>query len=421
MWRDPEPGVRAAAAGVIGALDDPRKTRVLGHALLDEAEAVRSAAEGALRASGIDAAQAAALAATPRAPDPRPHVERHPDDLKALREAQLDPNRWRRVQAVAQLAKHKERERETVDALLEALADPDTYVRKTAVESLAVHARRDPRVVPALVEAVSDYAARVVESAVEAVGKLKLEEAVRPIRERLLASARDYSSKMQALLLIGGPDAAAALGDALTHASADVRGYALYALGRLGAAAAAPHLVKALADPDDTVRLGAAHALGELKSGEAVAPLVASYRSPSKGQRHAAVTALGQLGGPEVVRVLVAALRDRHHDVREAAAAGLVKQKDARGNRALVSAAKRGDRKVAAEAWQYLVGQGEPGTEEALHGALGGGRDDATRAAGCFLQCGNPKLAKLARGWLEGRRPPKDAPRIKWGSRRVTK
>jgi len=418
MWRDPEPGVRAAAASVIGALDDPRKARVLGHALLDEAEAVRFAAEDALRTSKIEPTRAAAIAATPRAPDTRPELKKHPDDLKALRDAQLDPNSWWRNRAVEQLAKHKEKE--AVDALLEALADPDTSVRQKAVESLAAHAQRDPRVVPALVEAVSDYAAWVVESAVEAVAKLKVKEAVRPIREQLLASAVDYSGKMEALQQIGGPEAAAALGDAVSHASAAVRGHALYTLSSFGAAQAAPHLVKALADPDETVRSGAAHALAELRSGEAVAPLVAGYRSPSKWQRLAVVAALGKIGGPAVVRVLVAALRDRFHDVREAAAAGLVKQKDARGNRALVSAAKRGDHDVGGEAWQYLVGQGEPGTEEALRGALRD-RDDATKAAGCFLQCGNPKLAKLARSWLEGRRPPKDAPKLKWGSRRVAK
>jgi HEAT repeat protein len=414
MWRDPDAEVRAAAAAAIGVLDDPRKTRVLGHALLDESEDVRSAALASLHAAGIDPGQAAAMAAMPRAPDTRPELKNHPDDSKALRAALLDPDSGRRTKAVERLAKHKGKE--AVDLLLEALADPDTYVRKTATESLASHAKRDPRVPPALIQALDDYADWVVEAAVKAVGNLKLEAAVRPIHERLMSTDAHSSTKIEALAQIGGPLAIAALGDAVSHASAHVRAYALHVLGTVGTADAAGHAVKALADPDESVRLAAAHALGEMKGGRADAALVAGYRSPSKWHRHTVVGALGKLGGPAALRVLVAALRDRSPEVRAAAATGLARLNDPRGNRALISAAKRGDGAVAAEAWQFLLGQGEPGTEGALVSALG--RDDGTQVAACFLQCGNSTLAKRARLRLQGRRPPQGAPSIRWGSRR---
>jgi hypothetical protein len=106
--------------------------------------------------------------------------------------------------------------------------------------------------------------------------------------------------------------------------------------------------------------------------------------------------------------------------VRQEAAAGLAKHDDAEGKRALVAAAKRGDANVARGAWQYLLGEGEPGTERALADTLEDVEDVylAHTTAASFMKCGNGFLARKARAYLDGQRPESSAPKIKWGSRR---
>jgi HEAT repeat protein len=339
MWRDPEPGVRAVAASALGAVDDPRKARVLGHALLDESEAVRAAAEAALRASKIDPGQAVALAARPRAPDTRPELKKHPDDLKTLLGALLDPNNALRGKAINQLAKHDESQ--ATDALLESLADPSTSNRASAAAALVRHGKRDARVVQALVAALSDYGDGVVEAAVRALGTLKAREAVPLIKERLLRSRWAYAACLDALYDIGSAEAIDALASGLGHPARPVRGHALLKLSQRRNSKAIAHMVTALDDPAQEIRSQAAYALGKVKSNEAVSALVRNYRRPSELDRRPAVEALGKIGGPDALRVLVAALRDRSEWVREAAVTCLLKLKDERGRRALVSAGKR--------------------------------------------------------------------------------
>ena len=128
------------------------------------------------------------------------------------------------------------------------------------------------------------------------------------------------------------------------------------------------------------------------------------------------VESIGKMSGPEPLRVLVAALRERSTSVRAAAARELDARNDPRGNRALIAAARRGDGTVALHAWRFFVEQGVPGTEAALERALfQDDRGRATEMAAALLTCGNARLARAARTWLDGSRP--KGPKIAWGGK----
>jgi HEAT repeat protein len=414
MRRDPDSGVRAAAFTALAAFDDPRRLRVLGYGLLDESDDVRSAARAAIAATGATEEQAAAAALSVRAPDPR-----DAEKMKLttpLDDALRDPSSSVRYQAVKALGKSREETAST--GLLRALADPDSGVRSNAAGALADHGKRDPRVAPALMAALDDYHPRVVSASIQTLGKLKVNEAVPSIRERLLASDKPYTGITEALKEIGTREAIDALGAGLLHPNPDLRSDVVYRLSQMKGSGIATHLVAALADTAEDVRKQAAQALGELRSEEAVQELIAGFRRPSEWDRAAVVGALANLGGAEALRVLVAALRDRSKHVRKSAAQALAKRNDPRGHRALIAAARRGDGGVTAQAWTYILGQGEPGTEAGLENALYEHEDDCARMATCFLECGNAALAKKARAWLKGGHKRKDFPKVKWGSPR---
>jgi HEAT repeat protein len=414
MRRDPDSGVRTAAFTALAAIDDPRRLRVLGYGLLDESDDVRSAARAAIAATGATEEQAAAAALSVRAPDPR---DAEKMKLAApLDDALRDPSSSVRCKAVKALGKSRE---DTAPMwLLRALADPDAWVRSNAAGALADHGKRDPRVAPALMAALDDYNDSVVSASIKTLGKLKVNEAVPLIREYLLASDKVYGDDTEALKQIGTPEAIDALGAGLRHRNPYLRGTVVYTLSQMKGSGIATHLIAALADTAEEVRAQAAHALGELRSEEAAQELVAGFRRPSEWDRAAVVGALANIGGPEALRVLVAALRDRSKQVRKSAAQALAKRNDPRGNRALIAAARRGDGGVTAQAWTYILGQGEPGTEAGLENAMYEHEDDCARMAACFTECGNAALAKKARAWLKGGHKRKDFPKIQWGSRR---
>lgn len=415
MLRDPEPGVRAAATTAISRLSDPRGVRPLGHALLDESDDVRSAAREALAAIGVPEERALEESRTPRGPYDVDERDAKPGpDLESLRRALLDPRPALRYAAVERLRKRSETD--VVDLLLLALADPD--VRARAAEALG-RRKGDERVVPALLVALRDYHGGTVSSAVKALGALRAAAAVPALRELIRGSGEHCSDVAGALERIRTREAAEALADALDHPDPDVRSHVAYVLGRLKAGHVADRLVAALADTDPQVRGHVANALGEMGSQEAAAALVGGFRR-SSGDRGVVVDALAKIGGPEALRVLVAALRDRSRFVRRAAARALDDRNDPRGNRALLAAARRGDTAVARGAWRFLVGQGEAGTEGVLADALYGDDDyeTAQEMAGCFLQCGSPRLSRAVKEWKKGGRSPRRAARIAWGGAR---
>jgi HEAT repeat protein len=409
---DPDPMVRAACATAIGELDDSRKARPLGHALLDEAEMVRDAARTALRQHGIREEDALAEARAPRGPyDQEPPAVGK--DLESIRAGLRDPRGNVRYKALERL--EKSREPGTVDLLLLALADPSGLIRGDAAKAL-VRWKGDARVPEALLTVLDEYGSGPVRSAVGALGELHVEAAVPRLGQLLLGSWISYFDTTEALRLIGTNAAAEALAEALSHPSEHVRAAVVWRLGQLRAGGLAGRLITALSDSSEEVRAAAMLALQEMKSETAVEALAAVLERPSEWDRSRAVSALGKIGGAAALQVLIPALKDESGRVRGAAAAGLETMNEVRGNEAILAAAGAGDGDVAANAWRFLLREGNPETEEALAKGLSAAEYEiASEMAGSFLQCGNSRLAAAARAMLEGARPPKGCPKIAWG------
>ncbi len=412
---DPDPSVRVASAEAIGELDDSRKVRPLGHALLDEAQMVRDAARTALRQYGTREEDALGEARTPRGPYDQgpPAVGK---DLASIRVGLLDPRGDVRYKALQRL--EESRESGTVDLLLLALADPSGLIRSEAATAL-VRRKEDARVPEGLLTALEEYGSGTVSSAVKALGQLKVEEAVPALGQLLLGSWISYFDTTEALWLIGTNAAAAALAEALSHPSEHVRGTVAWRLGQLRAGEFSGRLITALSDSSEEVRGATMLALQEMKSEAAVEALAAVLERPSEWDRSRALGALGKIGGATAVDVSIAALKDKSRRVRAAAAAALETMKDSRGNEAILAVARAGDGDVAASAWRFLLREGDPETEEALAKGLSVAEYEiAMEMAGSFLQCGNSRLAAAARAMLEGARPPKGCPKIPWGERK---
>ncbi len=413
---DPESSVRATAAAAIGSLDDPRALRLMGQLLLDESEIARAAARGALERVGITEVAAVDAARRVKAPNGLPAFADNPEGwASALR----DSRERVRIRAMAPL--EKKRQPWAADLLLIALADPSHRIRSHAAQTLGRRWKALPAATEFLIAALDDYNSLTVVAAVRALGKLQAEPAVPHIRRLLLSSSISFCETMDALRIIGGDAAVDALLDALSHPSAEVRVHAAYVLGTMKAPRAAGKLIAALSDPSRDVRASAAGAVAQLRDPEVLVALAENFRRPSasESERETAVAALAKLGGRSSLRILVAALRDPSEDVRTTAAAALTEMNDPRGNRALLARARRGDSVVAREAWRLLVGQGLPGTEQALADVLEDDEESetATELAGCLLQCGNEWLEGEARRWFGDARPPRRRSKVKWGDK----
>ena len=105
---------------------------------------------------------------------------------------------------------------------------------------------------------------------------------------------------------------------------AEVREEAVDALADLKDKRAVIHLSKVLEnDRDPDVRETAAEVLGDLGGPEAIAALTQAIHDRETDVRESAVDSLGQIGGDEAVDPLMEALKDGDEDVREAAAIAL--------------------------------------------------------------------------------------------------
>mgnify|MGYP001063755670 CR=1 FL=1 len=114
----------------------------------------------------------------------------------------------------------------------------------------------------------------------------------------------------------------------LTHAAvsdkvAQVRVFAVRALGAVGNDEAINALARATADRDPIVRETAADELGRLRAVQAFDALVRMFDDPDEDTRWAAVRAVGNLRTPQAVPYLIDALRDPVAQVANAAERGL--------------------------------------------------------------------------------------------------
>jgi HEAT repeat protein len=269
------PEVRARAAVVLGAIQDPKLVDVLEAALGDEDGGVRIQAAYALGKIG--------------APQTMPRF------LKALGDREVKV-KIVSAQAIWQIAKRTE----GVPVLADALRDRDTDVRITAAAALGKFGRAARPAVPALSDALKDSNAEV----------------------------RAYAA---AALHHIGPEAKPAVGallEALSNSDPTRRAHAAYALSGMGSEAreAAAALRKALDDPDGEVRLFAARAVwaGDPRIDE-VLPVVTRVLNEQRHDpvlRSQAAAFLGSLGPPahKAIPDLFEALHEEDPRIRASAA-----------------------------------------------------------------------------------------------------
>ncbi len=159
---------------------------------------------------------------------------------------------------------------QAVPFLLEWSRRPDAVDRRCAMMALARIG--DPRAGPRLVEALADPDGSVQDAAVEGLGYLRERRAL-PALVRLARDPAPSSLRRRALWslgLIGGPEAASALVDALGAAAAeDEHVLIIQALGQTGVASAAAPLVKELSGASFSIATAAVKALAKLPDEDA--------------------------------------------------------------------------------------------------------------------------------------------------------
>jgi HEAT repeat protein len=143
--------------------------------------------------------------------------------------------------------------------------DPHCLVRQHAATALG-RWKHDPRVESALLTAMQDYRSWVVDGTIKALGRLRTEAAVIPLRQALMKSDGSYRDASEALERIGTSSAVEALADALRHPLADVRSEAAWRLGRMKAVNVVDRLERLLEDPSEEVRRTVAFALKGIHS-----------------------------------------------------------------------------------------------------------------------------------------------------------
>ena len=106
---------------------------------------------------------------------------------------------------------------------------------------------------------------------------------------------------------------------------AQVRAYAVRALGNVGGPRVVEALAKATQDADAEVRQHAANELGRLQAQQALGALVELFDDEDEDVRWAAVRAVGELRNKAATPYLVKALQDKYPQVSNAAERGLQK------------------------------------------------------------------------------------------------
>jgi len=270
--KDPDAGVREAAAESLGRLADARA--------LDGLLAAASDSDAKVRAAVVEA-----LAALQEA-----------RAIPVLAKALKDSSPAVRREAAEALSRLDEAP-EAVEPLVSALQDTDVHVRLAAVQGLA--ARKDKRALAALAGLAKDSSAEVRAAAVCALGELQDASSIPALTSALKDENEQVREQaVRALGNLGSPKAIPALVEATKDRSADVRSGAASALAELHDAANSPQVVSALKalldDSSSEVREQAINALSEIRDAGALQALIAAMQSKDPVVRKAAAAALGQ-------------------------------------------------------------------------------------------------------------------------------
>lgn len=305
------------------------------------------------------------------------------------------------IVTVEDVTEQLERERE----LKAAAAAADEGTRLRAARALAAEGDAER-----LVHAMADPSWRVRRAAVDGLVRQADETLVQSVIAALRAEHYDMSVLNSALqvLAFSNVDVVAPLSHLLREQEADVRMYAVLALGERRDRRAIPALLEALSDPDVNVRYHAIEALGRLRAGEAVEALMAIAETRDFFLAFPALDALAHIGDATVAPRIVPLLENDL--LRTAAAEALGQLGNADTVPALVGLLNKpgAPTRVIARSletlhqrYQERFGEGgliadgvrraiQPGGVQALLDALEGATEEDLRALVTVL------------GWLEG-------------------
>lgn len=236
--------------------------------------------------------------------------------------------------------------------------DPEPLVRYRCAESIA--RIQDPRGERYLLRLLDDYNEDVVLEAIFALGLIGDEEAVEPLRMKMVnGSLRVKKEAILALGRISKPSATALLVNLLRNFNPDIRALAAqslastgdstaarqcfpllddpspavlasasYTIGRLGIGGNEDRLIELLQHKDKRVRLRAAEALGRLKCGKAVKFLKKLTKDKDRMVRIKAVEALGRIGNAKAADVIGHLLGNKDPYIEVLALRGIANAKE---------------------------------------------------------------------------------------------
>ncbi|MBI2345560.1 MAG: HEAT repeat domain-containing protein [Deltaproteobacteria bacterium] len=323
--KDPDAGVRAAAAGALGDIYSSSVNRPMPKAILNYVPQVVPALLAALRDPEANVRHEATYALG---------LIESPQAVPALIAAMQDPEAQVRSTAVWALGQTKAPQ--VIPRLIDALQGPDAALRGPAAWALMHMYSRDgappraihqyiPQVVPALVAALKDENPSARKGAIEALEEIKAPETLPAMIATLADPYKDVRSvAYNALWAMNAPQVILALIAALQNENAAVRRNAVVLLRDKKARQAEPALIAALQDRDAEVRKAAAAALRAIAPG-GLSALLASLQDENPQVRLKAIGALGKIKSPHVVPALIAALKDQDAAVSETA--GLILSK----------------------------------------------------------------------------------------------
>jgi HEAT repeat protein len=276
---------------------------------------------------------------------------RYGDDpiaAKALLACVNDAEASVRLSAVAGLARSNTVE--ATQALLATLADKDAGVRAAAASSIGS-------------AAIQRSAGKPIPNALQGTVVAKLAELLKDPEKNVKINAAESLGRLR------NGNATEALAAAVDDA--DIRVFAVQALGSIGNSRGTMAVIRVLRLPADaekaTARALAAQALGKLVDVRAVKPLIVALKDPDENVRQWAAESLGLIGDRRAVQPLIEVLKEKsvaNQRVRTSAARSLGRIGDVTGVEPLVAALA--DKSTRHEAIRALGGLRDPAAIEPL-------------------------------------------------------
>lgn len=316
------------------------------------------------------------------------------------------------------------------DRIMAEIKHQNLNVRRAIIAVL--YTQDDLHVVDPLLTALEDEDAYVRQHAILKLGKLRDSRAFSLLLHISQHDSQQVlrSDALEALGMIGDPQAYDVLSTALQDPVTAVRRAALRGLGHLNDIRALPGLLAALDDKDRNVVITAINALGVSSCPGAVNALIPLLHHKSSVLRREAAFALSKIDDPratqalipllwkrnkdvfpqvayslalrrttEAVDALVVALEDNRGRISEFAAFALDEMHDPDAAEALVGLLNDRRLDLVARAYPFYIRKGIEGSEDVLIEALN--QHGAYGMADAFICSGNAKLEAAGRAFHE--------------------